>query len=395
MCKRFIVILLAAPLLVMATRAPMVPFSAMAQEVEAGAEVESATGLWKFTLTETGTSASPDSITFNVDLTQYGSLVFGSAMTDLWVGKTEGDKLSMTIFSQPAKGEQVSQGLTALSGAFELRKDFPLFRRSASDGTTSALGAWKGEGYFITPSDQNQPVFQTFIVAAKKLSPDSGEQPMSIDWCGLFHLDDIWHDCYSDIPVNEMASCHLDKNGDGYYLYGSRGPGADHWGTSAIARATIYFPYRLRACGSREYHFTISAGDKYETADQLIQSLKANPDFLIWAGIDPDEAATILTDIYNQYGDFALSVGYNTHTSSVNVYISTAGSSSSGICEAVQNSSVLSRIKQKLDKGGGVFVKCGGSFTDKDTLKYHWDPTHCARPMLFIYVFGTIAVNYD
>jgi hypothetical protein len=42
---------------------------------------------------------------------------------------------------------------------------------------------------------------------------------------------------------------------------------------------------------------------------------------------------------------------------------------------------------------GGVFVKCGTNIEDKDWLSYHWDPTHCATPMLFIYVFGTIRMT--
>ena len=334
------------------------------------------TDLWKFTFTETGSSASQETYTFNAELTQYGDLVFGSVISDRWVGKKEMGKLSITILSQPAKGNKASQGALAVSGAFDLRK--------------GASNAWKGEGYRMTPGADTQAPFQTFTVTATKLPAGSEERPYGIDWCSLFHFQDLFNYIYSGIPVNPIQGCSLDHNGDGYYLFGTYAPGSG----GSVAAATVYFPYEVSGCNSRNYGFAIEAGDKYQSSDAALQALKNDTAFMNYIQLSSSDVDDLAL-VYTLYGDFAVSIGYNSNTKSVNVYISTASGSQSGLCDAVQNSSVLASLKQRLDKGGGVFVYCGSNIQDTDHLEYHWDPTSCATPMLFIYCFGTIHVTYD
>ena len=365
-----------ARLVFMIAWAVILSFSAMAQVAEASPEAVPTTDVWKFTFTETGSSASPAPYTINVGLTQYGDLIFGNVISDRWVGKKEKDKLSITLLSQPAKGRQASQAGLAVSGALELRK-------GASD-------TWKGEGYKMIPGADVQTPFQTFTATARKLPAGSGEQPYGIDWCSLFHFQDLFNYVYSGIPVNPIQGCSLDHDGEGYYLFGTDAPGSG----GSVAAATVYFPYEVSGCHSREYGFAIEAGDKYQSADAAIQALKNDTAFMNYIQLTSSDVDD-LSLVYALYGDFAVSIGYNSNTKSVNIYVSTASGSSNGLCDAVQNSSVVASLKQKLNKGGGVFVYCGGTIQDTDDLEYHWDPTNCATPMLFIYCFGTIHVTFN
>ena len=81
-----------------------------AQEVTAAPEGAPVTDLWQFTFTGTGDSGSASSRTFNVQLTQLGTLVFGSVVLERWVGENKNGTLSIRTLSQPAKGKQAQQG---------------------------------------------------------------------------------------------------------------------------------------------------------------------------------------------------------------------------------------------------------------------------------------------
>ena len=351
-------------------------FFVMAQVAEASPEAAPTTDVWRFTFAETGSSGSVAPYTINVGLTQYGDLIFGNVISDRWVGKKERDKLSITFLSQPANGSQASQAGLAVSGALELRK-----------GTSDT---WKGEGYKMIPGADTQTPFQTFTATARKLPAGSGEQPYGIDWCSLFHFQDLFNYVYSGIPVNPIQSCSLDHDGEGYYLFGTDAPGSG----GSVGTATVYFPYEVSHCDTRSYGFTIEAGNAYQSADAALQALTNNTAFMNYIQLTPSDVAD-LGVVYALYGDFAVSIGYNSNTKSVNVYVSTPSGSQSGLCAAVQNSSVFAAITQKLNKGGGVFTYCGTSICDTDRLEYHWDPTSCATPMLFIYCFGTIHVTFN
>ncbi len=121
-------------------------------------------------------------------------------------------------------------------------------------------------------------------------------------------------------------------------------------------------------------------------------------DLLSYLHIAPSDLGQELTNLFNTYGDFAVSIGYNHKTGSVNMYINTGSNAQAGICNAVMNSKIANAIYKAFDRGNGFYHYCGGTIEDQDYLTRDIipDPTlHCSTPMVFIYLFGTINVQYD
>ena len=353
----------------------------MAQEATAAPEGVPVTDLWQFTFTGTGDSGSPSSRTFNVQLTQLGTLVFGSVVLERWVGENKNGTLSIRTLSQPAKGKQAQQGGPVMTGAFDLHKN--------------ASGNWKGEGYSMAPGVQSKLPFETFTVTAMKLHPNSGQQPLSIDWCSLLDINEIVQQIFDETFFHPMDVCSADIDGGGAYLFGSVGPGNEEHPYAAV---TVYFPWEKVVCSSRTYGFAITSQGRYASAQDIVQGLVAFSDLLSFLHIAPSDLGQELTNLFNTYGDFAVSIGYNYNTGSVSMYVNTGSNAQAGICNAVMNSKIVNAISNAFDRGHGFYPYCGGSINDQNHLTRDIipDPTlHCSTPMVFIYLFGTINVQYD
>lgn len=104
--------------------------------------------------------------------------------------------------------------------------------------------------------------------------------------------------------------------------------------------------------------------------------------------------------VFSQVPQFAISLGVSTNTLFVTLYITLGENVSSNVCSQIQNSALVRDIQAVFDRGHGFTIKCGQSIGDTYDLKrqiipsFTW-PLDCTTPVMFMYVLGTINVNYN
>ena len=268
--------------------------------------------------------------------------------------------------------------------------------------TVEDFGFMEGEGTYEPYADYPNIVNNTYTVNARMLSAiRNGSYLKSIDEVSHWYdfvcneIDKLvgWiADHYSDGKVRPMDGCSFHKNGGGYYVLGHEGPGKDY----DLFSTTLYYPYEWCRCGTRSYSFQIGQKSEHMSIDKLKEKVESSSikDLAKKLGFDiPDDLTFGLQLFYNEFGGFAITMGYSTNTNNLSLYVTHDNGSSSD----AKNHILITTIKaalEKIDDVHDVSVYAGHTIHDHWHLKrsFHFN---CNSPLVFTYIMGTHNVNFD
>jgi hypothetical protein len=355
----------------------------------------SLTGLWSFKFSLVvdfdDESAGSQQIVTNVWLYEVGNTVFGTmGAAEHIVGSRDGINLSLDIVSfgsndRDAKKDGIQQ---------------------VSKMTLKLVGGnLIGEGVSLSPEPGIQ-AFEVYRVTAKRLigrakaGGDSSEALPGLPGWLCDALTAFLQKVFSRATAGlfaPMEVCDPSMNGRGYYLFGDTGPGAGReYGT-----VTIYVPWEtLSFCPQDSlYAFTIHSKESYTPIDSLLSVLEKASELGDFFSIPLSDLVQKVRSFFDTYGNFAVSLGISTNTGSIYVYVNTSSGASEDICNKIANSTLVQAIREAHSLfGKEVGVICGHDIKDTFTLRTSAVPVQnflCNTPVIFIYLLGTINVNYD
>jgi hypothetical protein len=260
----------------------------------------------------------------------------------------------------------------------------------------------EGTGSYEPYSDYPNIVNNTYFVNARMLSTirDNSIQKSEMEvshWYDFIcnEIDKLvgWiANHYSDGKVRPMDGCSLHKNGGGYYVLGHEGPGRDY----DIFSTTIYYPYEWCRCASRSYSFYIEQKGEHMSIDKLKEKVESSSikDLAKKLGFElPDDLTFGLQLFYNEFGGFAITMGYSTNTHNLSLYVTHDNGSSSDVKNHILITTIRDALK-KIDDVHDVTVYAGHTIHDYWHLKrsFHFN---CNSPLVFTYIMGTHNVNFD
>jgi hypothetical protein len=344
------------------------------------------TGVWEFTFTGVSLQGDPypEEATSVVQVKLYNTWnhVLGMLGPDRLVGFREGETVSLTVHSHGGKDFDVKAGGIQSMGEMRLK----LVNKDTLTG----------EGFSMFPAE-DVSAFEVYRVTAIRtdLEEPVGWSPSEL--CKYLHLDDIIGDIFGDLTDGvfvPMDVCDICKDGGGYYVFGRNGPGPRLFATS-----TLYFPWETVFCSVRDYGFTLRSGGQAGEVEQLLQDLQYAEKLLDYLGVDASWLVDEVRSLFETYGQFAISIMYNKCTKFVTIFINLGLDTSTTVCDDIKSSSLVDKVKEVFGiLGGGLNVKCGhslgaGAHLRRDLVP---DPTlHCSTPVIFLYLLGTINVNYN
>lgn len=361
----------------------------MLVRAEAARGADDITGLWTFKLSlledfDDDSATTGTETLVSVWLIQNGNTVFGTGGQEYFMGSRSGLDLSLEILSKGSSDSDAQNGGIEQVCTMSLR----LTNRDTLIGR--AVG--------LTPAD-GMNAFEMFRVTAKRVAGATvAEADSSIpSW-----ICDAFTSIIQDILSAEtagllapMSACDPSKNGGGYYFFGHMGPG----GGRKFATTTFYIPFEWAACSTRTYDFTIQAKDAFLSLSELksiINDAKELGDFL---HIDLSSLINEVESFYNTYGNFAVSLGISAHTENVSVYVNTSDDTSQDVCNNIINTELIQTVREIAgDLGHDVDVFCGHDIHDTWSLVRSPVPLPtmvCNSPVVYIYLLGTINVNFD
>lgn len=347
------------------------------------------TGDWTFILKPMDAQGNPaqDGISLQMSLQESGSLVYATWGGERLLGHREDKKLHLQFLSHGVRDTDVKSGGVQNVGGLELK--------------LKANDTLEGEAVVVTPGE-GADVFTRFEVTARRGQRSVGWSPGSI--CNDLHLGDLVSYVFEDATEEAFApmnACDASKDGGGYYVFGHTGPGDP---SRPFATTTVYVPIELSGCpfyhSDRTYSFTISNGGTIDTVQELEAALQAAARFLALFHVNAETFIQHVDAAFSQVPQFAISIGPSTNTYFVTLYINLGDNVPSSVCSQIQNSALVQDIQQVFDRGHGFTIQCGHSISDSYDLKrqiipsFDW-PVDCTTPVLFMYVLGTINVNYN
>jgi hypothetical protein len=345
------------------------------------------TGVWEFTLT--GMSLQGDlypeaTSVVQVKLYDTGNQLLGMLGPDRLVGFREGKTVSLTVHSNGENDFDVKAG--GIQEAGEMR-----LKLVNKDTLT-------GQGVSMSPAE-GLSGFDVFQVTAIRTDLEEPVSWSPSELCKDLDLGDIIADIFGDLSdgiFEPMDPCDISKDGEGYYVFGTNGPGPRLYATT-----TIYFPWKWDTfCSVRDYGFSVSSGGSAGQVQTLLDDLKDAEKLLAYIGIDASSLVNELSFLFDHYGEFAISFMYNMNTGFTTMFINLGLDTpyTSEVCYDIQWNPVVQKIKEAFDLGGGLNIKCGHNLTAGANLKRSVIPDYklqCSTPVGFFYLLGTIEVNYN
>lgn len=265
-------------------------------------------------------------------------------------------------------------------------------------------GFMSGNGTYEAYAEYPNIVNNTYTVEARMLSPIRNPKSGNMGYKSGMEVNH-WYDFVcneidklvgwiakdlTDGKVRPMDGCSFHKDGGGYYVIGHEGPGRDY----DLFSTTLYYPYEYCRCGTRSYGFDISIKGENITINELVDKIKSTSikELAKKLGFEiPDDLFFALLEFHNQFGGFAISMGYSTHTHNLSIYVNHLDGSS----DAAKNHPLIQAMKSALAKHvHNVYVYAGHSIKDHWHLErsFHFS---CNTPLVFTYLLGTHNVNYN
>jgi hypothetical protein len=182
-----------------------------------------------------------------------------------------------------------------------------------------------------------------------------------------------------------MGNCWLHKSNGGYYIFGHTAPGS----IFPVWTQTVYFPYEWSFCKTRRYKFHFDYDGQVLALNVLEDLITAQEQWLEHLGFGSlAEALAKIEDFYNQYGNFAIIVGYSRETGDGGIYVNVENGNPNA-----HSHPLVQTIINKLNRYfNGTFIFSGRNITDEWHLRRS-NFLVCNSPVLYCYLIGTINVN--
>ncbi len=336
------------------------------------------TGSWKFILNEHPEEAdeSDGRLTEigSVRLEQVGNELSGEYETFSFEGVIDGDSVSLTGYHRESDGD--------------LHETIQMDLRVVSPDLL------EGEGMTDAGSSKSDDPSELFTVRAERQAADSNEvvtKSFADTVCSLAgDIASFITGKLTDNMFRPMGGCWLQKDGGGYYVFGRKGPGS----MLPVYTQTVYQPIEWAACSTRSYKFTIKSGKPVWSLAVLTQLLQTYEKMLQNSGLGGlASALQQITDFYNKFGDFAISVARNSETGNISLYINLAHSKSES---EVRSHPLISGVYNALNHMGKVYFFTGTKIKDSFKLRRSPSPVGvCNSPLVIYYLLGNLEVEYD
>lgn len=261
------------------------------------------------------------------------------------------------------------------------------------------FGAFKGQGSFTDFTDNFYTAEDKITIIARKqadVNPPDGKNSKLpeideslknklCDYC--FDLIGIGLWLETDRTVSVMGGCGLQKNGKGYYIFGSTGPGS----IAPFLTQTVYYPYAVDFCNSEKYRFHVRLKKQNWSVTQLAEKLNGSPLLAVLKIPGIEQLSNEMVDFHNKFGGFGFSIGYNIVNKHTALYVNTERGSDSDI----QNHKLTKMVYDAV-KGLTVnhYIYTGNDISDSWHLTVS-AALVCNAPLVFTYLFGTNDVEYD
>jgi len=300
------------------------------------------------------------------------------------LGSKNGNSVKLDLYVYPNGGydEFISIDSMRLFSSMELIVD--------------EFGYLKGVGNYSEYDDYPNIIYDKYEVNARKLNDVTISYKESKGWseklCKLTsNVDDAMISDLTDNVFRPMHGCYGYKDGGGYYVFGHEGPG----NKLPIYTATVYYPLEWSWCKVRKYDFTFTLGDENYGYAKLKEEIGKLEDILHIShnsGYDSENKyIEDLDDFERNFGGFAITVVYDTHTQNIGLYINHKG----GDNKKILFHPFITNLTGALDiLGGEVFVKSGETINDSWHLRRS-DLLVCNSMLCVFYLIGTHKVNYN
>lgn len=348
------------------------------------------TGDWNFTLTPLDANGNPgqSNISIQMSLQESSSMVYATCCGgERLFGNREGKDLRLQFLSHGVTDRDIKAGGVETAGGMDLK---------VKDNKTL-----QGEAVVIA-TGEGVDVFTRFAVTARRGQGGVGWSPSNI--CEDLHLGDLLSDLFSDATDEAFAPmdvCDANKNGGGYYIFGHTGPGDP---SRPFATTTVYVPVELSGCpvyhSDRNYSFSVCSGGTIDTLEQLEAALQNAAKFLALFHVNAQQLVNDVDAMFSQVPQFALSIGVNPYDLETTLFISLGSNVSTDVCATINNSPLVADIFHAFWRGHGWHVLCGQCVTENYDLRrqivpsFEW-PLNCTSPVAFMYILGTVNVNYN
>lgn len=196
----------------------------------------------------------------------------------------------------------------------------------------------------------------------------------------------------TDGVFRPIGNCYLHKDGGGYYIFGHEGPGS----IFPVYTQTIYLPWEWSWCKVRKYGFNIDIKGEaigYEALKSDIEALSGVlKEFCKKLGFaDLDLLFEAMDEFHQEFGGFAFSCAYDSHTNNLGLYVNHKQGNSEAAKEHLLTQTIKCAFEPFVHK---VYVHAGSHIHDKWHLRRS-DIGACNSILVIMYLFGTHNVNYD
>ncbi len=308
-------------------------------------------------------------------------------------GKRSGNKIVLDVYDHP-ENEYIST-----------RELKDMKKISTMNLTIDEFGNLHGNGTYYENSEYEKQIEEEYSVFADKISDlkNALGKTNSIEFvegtksfesiaCGILgSINSFLISKLSGNIIRPMGGCWFQKNGGGYYLFGETGPGS----ILPIYTQTVYWPIEWSWCKVRKYSFDVELKGSITAIDAVEWYLKNKPPTnhfhsdLGFASVDA--FAQIVNEFYNLFGNFAISLAYDTHTKNISIYVN----HEKGNTNQVESHLLVQNIKNAISPHvNGVWLFSGKNIHDSFHLRRSLSGL-CSSPLLIIYVVGTANVYYN
>ena len=287
-------------------------------------------------------------------------------------GAVSGDSMNIDIY-EPISGLYGQDTSMIKSSEMTLRKD--------------AFGHLSGTGRVTLDWDTVGANKDTYTISGYKIS----DQDVTASF--LHDLCDAVGDALSFITriltegiLRPMANCWGEKQDGGFYVFGSEGPG----NILPIWTQTAYYPMEWSWCKVRRYKFDIKLKESIIEIELLEDLFEGIADFLNKIGYSSvAEMVTDVNDFFQTYGNFAISLAYNTEDGAAALYVNN---------EIDSGSASTHQLPQKMRDALGplfsnLYIFAGKDISDEWHMRRS-DFFVCNTPLVIVYLFGTAKVEY-
>lgn len=298
-------------------------------------------------------------------------------------GKRTGRQVELTLYSYPDGPLDESLDVDQMIEFSEMTLSIDEF------------GYMNGHGEYYDDTTQYWTLIDSYFVEAHKLSDITNADykssikhilcDLASDFAG-FLISSLTYGIF-----RPMANCFDHKDGGGFYAFGHEGPGS----IIPIYTQTIYLAWEWSWCKVRKYGFDIDI--KGESLGY--EALKAEVDKMepVFHVIDKlgfsslGDFKVILDHFYSDFGGFAFTAAYDTHTHNMSLYVN----HESGSSYDAKHHVLTETIKDALDGlCHDITVYAGKDIHDTFHMRRS-DVGVCNSFIIFVYLFGTHNVNYD